>query len=387
MDASKLRAWWWHKQALDGNSAGQTPAELLTTTGWARSVAGAGPYLTLFARGGFSRALIDSAVAKLEIHELPSARGCTYVLPACDYALGLRAGQAFSGGDMKVALKLGVTSTEIYKLCTAVVDALAKGPLAPDALREATGGAARSLGEEGKKKGLTTTLPLALGRLQSEGEIRRVPVNGRLDQQRYSYTLWRPNPLEKFRLTADEAYVELARRYFRWTGPASPAHFQWFSGLGVKAAKLAIEPLDLVPVEEESDLLMFRDDLEDFQTFKASKTPQYALVSSLDALLLLRRDLISVLAEADLKQEVGRLSDLPSHAIFDRGRLVGLWEYDTETESIAYKTFGSADKALEQAVAQTEAYIRTDLGDARSFSLDSPKSRAPRIAALRKSAS
>ena len=132
---------------------------------------------------------------------------------------------------------------------------------------------------------------------------------------------------------------------------------------------------------------MFRDDLEDFQTFKASKTPQYALVSSLDALLLLRRDLISVLAEADLKQEVGRLSDLPSHAIFDRGRLVGLWEYDTETESIAYKTFGSADKALEQAVAQTEAYIRTDLGDARSFSLDSPKSRAPRIAALRKSAS
>ncbi len=124
---------------------------------------------------------------------------------------------------MKVALKLGVTSTEIYKLCAAVVDALAKGPLAPDALREATGGAARSLGKEGKKKGLTTTLPLALGRLQSEGEIRRVPVNGRLDQQHYSYTLWRPNPLEKFRLTADEAYVELARRYFRWTGPASPA--------------------------------------------------------------------------------------------------------------------------------------------------------------------
>jgi hypothetical protein len=31
-----------------------------------------------------------------------------------------------------------------------------------------------------------------------------------------------------------------------------------------------------------------------------------------------------------------------------------------------------------------ESYVRTDLLDARSFSLDSPKSRAPRVEALRK---
>jgi hypothetical protein len=34
-----------------------------------------------------------------------------------------------------------------------------KGPLDPDGLREATGKAVRNLGPEGKKKGLTTTLP------------------------------------------------------------------------------------------------------------------------------------------------------------------------------------------------------------------------------------
>jgi hypothetical protein len=33
-----------------------------------------------------------------------------------------------------------------------------------------------------------------------------------------------------------------------------------------------------------------------------------------------------------------------------------------------------------------ENYIREQLGDARSFSLDSPKSRTPRIEALRKMA-
>ena len=42
------------------------------------------------------------------------------------------------------------------------------------------------------------------------------------------------------------------------------------------------------------------------------------------------------------------------------------------------------DKALDAAVKKTEAYVRDQLGDARSFSLDSPKSRAPKIEALRK---
>jgi hypothetical protein len=42
---------------------------------------------------------------------------------------------------------------------------------------------------------------------------------------------------------------------------------------------------------------------------------------------------------------------------------------------------------MKEAVAKTETYIREQLGDARSFSLDSPKSRAPRIVALRKVAS
>jgi hypothetical protein len=47
--------------------------------------------------------------------------------------------------------------------------------------------------------------------------------------------------------------------------------------------------------------------------------------------------------------------------------------------------FGGAkpDSALREQIARTQIFVRDDLGDARSFSLDSPKSRAPRIAALR----
>jgi hypothetical protein len=41
------------------------------------------------------------------------------------------------------------------------------------------------------------------------------------------------------------------------------------------------------------------------------------------------------------------------------------------------------DPALEEALARTGSFVREELGDARGFSLDSPKSRAPRITAMR----
>jgi hypothetical protein len=73
-------------------------------------------------------------------------------------------------------------------------------------------------------------------------------------------------------------------------------------------------------------------------------------------------------------------------AIFDRGRVVGLWGYDTATESIVWTAVIKKNKDLEAAVARTQEYVRTQLGDVRVSPLDSPKSRAPRIEALRKAA-
>jgi hypothetical protein len=191
VDDDTLRAWWAHRQGLDGSLAGASASTVLERTGWARSVGGAGPYLTLFARAGITRAAADAGVAALEIHELPAARGCTYVVPASDFGLALRVGQG-SGDAAEIAMAkkyCGVTAAEIDRLTAAVLAALATGPLEPAALKAAVGDAVRSLGPEGKKRGLTTTLPLALGALQATGAIRRVPINGRLDQQRYRYAI------------------------------------------------------------------------------------------------------------------------------------------------------------------------------------------------------
>jgi len=356
-------------------------------------VGGVGPYLTLHARASLSRGDVDAAVARLEIHELPSARGCTYVVPSEDFALALKVGQGFGDeATMKVARRLGVTDTEIDRLCRVIVDILRKGPRSPDELREAATGTVRNLGPEGTKRGLTTTLPAALGQLQSAGEIRRIPVNGHLDQQRYRYALWRPSPLSSFRLTQDEAYVELARRFFSWIGPATRSEFQWFSGLGVKAADVALAPLGLVQLGDAEGRLVLPEDREVLLSFQVPKKPQYVMVSSLDGIAHLRRDVRCLLAEEDLERKVmveksqqsaGQLADLPSHAILDRGRLIGLWEYDVATQSVAWTSFVPKDRLLREVVAACENYVRHELGDARSFSLDSPKSRVARIAAMR----
>src|ERR1700685_1107437 len=98
VDTAKLRAWYALRQGLDGSLAGKSSAEILERSGWARSVGGVSPYLTLFSRAGISREQADADAAELKIYELPSARGCTYVLPSEDFALGLAAGHGFDRG-------------------------------------------------------------------------------------------------------------------------------------------------------------------------------------------------------------------------------------------------------------------------------------------------
>ncbi|GIJ44776.1 hypothetical protein Val02_16620 [Virgisporangium aliadipatigenens] len=389
MDLDKLRAWWWHRQGLDGAFTGAAPAEVLARTGWARSVGGVNPYLTLFSRAGAGREAVDADVAAVEIHELPAARGCTYVVPAADYALALQVGRHATEADVRTLAKLGVERAELTKLADAVLEVLgADRALDPLALREELGEAVRHLGEDGRRRGQSTTLPAVLGMLQAAGEIRRVPVDGRLDRQRYAYRRW---SAPSTGLDDAAARVELARRYFDWTGAATLAHFRWFSGFGAAVARQAMAALDLVDLGGG----LFRPADSSYDSFERAPAPRISLLAGIDGLLLLRRDLGTLLDAPDMirplpggrtGERLGTLADLPDHAIVDRGRLIGLWQFDPGEGEVVWWTFGPAGDAVHEAVARTEEYLRTQVGDARSFSLDSPKSRAPRLAALRAAA-
>jgi len=398
VDRELLQAWWFSRQGLAEPDLSLTSAQVLERSGWARSVGGVNPYLTLFSRAGISQETAERNVADLEIHELPSARGCTYVVPRSEFALALKVGQGF-GEESEISQAkrfLGFTDLELDRLIDKVLAALQGKPKDPRELREIVGEHVTNFGDAGKKRGITTSLPLALGRLQAGGHIRRVPVNGRLDQQRYAYALWDPSPLEGFSLSQEEALLELGKRYFRWIGPATTANFQTFSGQGVKAAKETVAQLGLVPLEEGGDYLLFPEDRDSLLSFKRPQDPIYALVAGIDSILLHRRNVVDHVADEDMMRDaagekgmlapVGHLVDLNNHAILDRGRIVGLWEYDPSAAAIAWHSFVPRNQDLDAAVARTEAFVRDQLGDARSFSLDSPESRAPKIQAIREMA-
>ena len=378
MNEADIRAWRFHRQGLDGSLKGASPSEVLKRSGWARSVGGCSPYLALYARGGLSREAVDRAVEAGEIGELPSARGCMYVLPREDFGLGLQCGSHCGfPAEMRTARKLGVSDEEVDELARAVEAALDGETLPPDQLRKKVN--PRSLGPEGQKKGITSTLPLALGKLEQEGRIRRQSTNGRLDNQRFAYRAWRPGPLAQGLMEPEEVQRQLLRRFFAWVGPASMAEFQWFSGWSAKVCKAAAHGLKAV----EGERWVLEEDWDSLQSFRVPGEPQVVLVGSLDPIHANQRNLRSIADEGDLPPRAHNLSDLDHHAILDRGKLIGLWDFDVEKEEIVYKLLVAEFAEIRSAVEKTQDYIRRDLGDARQFSLDSPKGRSSRLAALK----
>jgi hypothetical protein len=66
---------------------------------------------------------------------------------------------------------------------------------------------------------------------------------------------------------------------------------------------------------------------------------------------------------------------------------VGLWDWDGIDGELVWLAFDAATKkAVAAAAPRFEAFVRDQLGDVRSFSLDSPASRGDRITKLRAAA-
>lgn len=391
-DIAKVRAFLSHRQGLLELSD-KSNREVLHKTGWVRSVGGHNVYLTLFSRNGSSKQQTEADAKAHQIYEFASARGCTYFLPQDDFQTGIKAGQGFNDASaIRTAKnKLGFTDENLAELKAGIVEALKVGPLDTNGIKKSLGDLIINFGEAGKKVGQTTSLSLGLLSLQAEAQIRRIPSEWKLESQAYSYELFPDAPAVGDSYSKEEAYSDLAERYWNWIGLANLAHFQWFSGLGVGASKSAVESLGLVEVPG-TDLLALPEVLDEFESFQTPSQPTYRLISNLDGLFLHRRDIQSLIDPADQVREVPgekgagsllKAQDLHNHAIVDRGRIIGLWEYEVSSKSIVYALFVPTNDALESEIKRVESFIRDELGDFRCFSLDSPKSRQTAIDGLR----
>lgn len=373
----RLRAWWFARQGL-GAPGALRPGEIARRFGWLRSVGSANPYLAIHARTGAGRVEIESAVSATELVEVPAARGCTYYVPREDAALALRLASVGNGSaEFKMAERhLGVTEAEVAGLADAVQRALEEGPLDPRAI--STRVSPRHLGDEGKRRGMTSTLPLALSRLQIGGHIRRLPQEGRLDTERFRYARWvegpRPTELDETTVAQD-----MAARYFDWAGPATEREFRDFTGLPARLTKTVLGSLS--PCPDDPTRLMRSEDIEAFAAVRPTEG-RTILLASIDSWLHLRRNHASLMDETAIARLGTGLTELDSHPIVLDGAVVGLWEFDHAAQRIAAKSWRPSE-AVERAVAETEAWIAGELGDFRAFSLDSPKSREKRIELLR----
>ena len=76
----------------------------------------------------------------------------------------------------------------------------------------------------------------------------------------------------------------------------------------------------------------------------------------------------SVMVDTTMKP-LGSQVDLPSHAILDRGRVIGLWEFDVDSGSIVWATFdGKRDRALMAVVEPRRGCATTSVTPGRSAS-------------------
>ena len=388
----KIRAYMAHRQGLLSFS-NKSNREVLRDHGWARSVGGHNIYLTLFARNQSTKEQAETDTKNLEIYEFASARGCTYFLPRDDFQVGIKAGQGFndSSAIRTAKTKLGFTDEDLVKLNTGILKALKDGPLDTNGIKKELGDLVTNFGEAGKKVGQTTSLSLGTLRLQAEAKIRRVPKGWALEAQSYEYQLFDNGPVVDESYSKEQACEDLATRFWKWNGLAKLSHFQWFSGLGLGASKEAASHLNLVSVEG-TDYLILEDDADDFRRSEVPPDPAYRLITNFDGLFLHRRDVRPFIDAHDANRQVPaskgtgsllKAQDLYNHAIIDRGRIIGLWEYEVSSQSLVTALFVPKNDQLEAEIRRTEGFIRDSLGDCRCFSLDSPKSRQPAIDALR----
>ncbi|MCO4764218.1 MAG: winged helix DNA-binding domain-containing protein [Myxococcales bacterium] len=378
-----------------------SPAEILSRSGWIRTLGGAEAYLGLAARAeGCTTSTVNASVAVREIQISPTVRGCIYLVPGEDARLCLwiaeRNSRRRNARDLE---KVGVSAAELDTLGVAVLEAVAQEPVTTVALRKLLpNGLIRSLGAVGKKIGMTSTLPPALRRLEFRGELVRQPVGDRLDSERYAWAIPARNPLERGPAPTLGA---LADRYLRWAGPATRKGFAAWSGLSQADAKAGLAEAGAVAVEVEGLGACFMSPIRLAQP--APREP--AVVSwlpAMDGLFALRQQCSVVVDPAGHDVAIAifggrggaaRLGDAKvplSRTLCLGGRVVGLWEVDPATLKVQEQRFAPVPQGALSRMGTDAAAIEqifAELGHGRAFSLDKDARLTARLEMVRALAS
>ncbi len=388
----RARVHWLRTQGLAEPLEGSLE-DVVAATGWVRTLGGADVYLAVRARvPGLKRADLDAAADASRLQVIPAVRGCIYLVPRADVPLVMRvAEEAYRKRAEREHEKVGLGAKELADVAEAALVALRKGPLSTDALRKALpAGVVRSLGEVGKKVGLSSTLPPALRHLEFEGKVERRMEGGRLDTERYLWRLTARNPFTGARVpaAAEERHARLAAIFFRQFGPATVEDFAAWAGFSQRDAKAAVARAGLVSVAVEgyADVAHVTEEALEALREKAPASTSVSLLPSQDLYVASHGGPARVTDPAHHGIQVptwgsskgatlGQAAHLFVRPVLDGERLVGLWEFDPKADDVVFHTFEPLAprrrKAVQARAEDVAAFLREDIGHARSVTLDS----------------
>lgn len=390
IDLPRARAHWLHRQGLVEPTPGQIE-DVLAATSWGRTLGGVDVYLAVRARiPSLKRKDLDAAVAASRVQVIPAVRGCIYLTPRVHVPLALRIAETLARKRLDAdTAKAGVKPGELDTVGKAALKALAKGPLGTDALRKALPeGTVRSLGEAGKKVGVSSTLPPALRVLEFAGQIERTLEGGRLDTERYLWRKATKSPFDGAKLPAD-LVAAAAEIFAAQCGPFTVDDFASWSGFGKRDAQAAIHKLGLpsVSVTGYGDCFAREADLPELAK-KAPPVTGVRFLSFEDSYLTHhngpgtvsdpRHHAIEMQSWGmPGKTKLGEANHIQTRSFVLDGLLAGFWEYDPSKKAVAWHAFEplpARRKAEVQKAADALAeFIGEELGHARSFTLDTDK--------------
>lgn len=402
----KARAFWHRRQGLAAPGRGAIE-DVIDATGWPRTLGGVEVYLAVRARiPSLRRKDLDAAKEASRVQVIPAVRGCIYVVPRKDVPLMLRVAEDQARPRIDRDLeRAAVKQSEVDALAGQVHALLKKGPLSTDGIRKALPeGAIRSLGELGKKIGLSSPLPPALRQLEFDGKVERTVEGGRLDTERYLWRVPEKNPFTgaKVPSSAAERHAAVARIYFRQAGPATLKDFATWAALSQTEARAAMGGTPLLPVlvDGYGEAFILEEDLKPLKD--AGPAPATVSLLPLEDNYTVWHTPAPLTAPQLHGREVetwGYMKDSTmgtARHMFMRPVLIGdqiggVWELDPSAGKVVTFTFDGVGavqrKALDALADGTAAFIQEDLGHARSFSLDTMEevqARADRVKRMRR---
>lgn len=391
-DRVRLRSWWLRRQGLTPDTSPRSVDACIRQTGWLPTAGGPGVYLSVRARmPGVSREAIDrAAIDGIPLVEVPGPHARPPVLvPREDMALALRLHRASFERHMAPHFRSGAIDAAAFRsIGSAISRALEEGPLSSTDLRRVV-----------KRSELGTLLTGALLDLALRGIIRRFPAAARIDSPQYLYELMHPEDRPDLEAEGDAAAVALkvTERFLQWHGPATLDELTDWAELTKKAARIALQALGAEPVTiggwvDEAWLLP--DDARDWQAFEGAGDGHIALLPYRDPFVSVRRSPAilterpdaPVLDRSTKPSRLGDVNHLHHHVLVCGGEIVGVWEYDPQTEAVVTRVW-TADRKLRSRIAEASdgvgRFIREQLGDAKLSAVDPPAPRARRLAFCR----